>query len=152
MHYVASMSSMGHEMVMIKHSPGNMHIQLSAVISQSNKVWYYKNDSINCGRISMAGSTKDILYLTIMGELWSVFCEYFLENWQRYNGTTQYVVVLCFVVTVLSDLGWGLLKLHLLISPLAKYSIWQKYMFDSSNHIHIWQVSLQLTCGDSCQI
>ena len=31
-------------------------------------------------------STKDIPYT---GELWSVFSEYFEENWPRYNGTTQ---------------------------------------------------------------
>ena len=48
--------------------------------------------------------------------------------------------------------GWGLLKLRSLISPLAKFSILQKYLLDSLNHNHIWQVSPQLRCGDPCQI
>ena len=36
------------------------------------------------------GSTKDIPYLALTGELWGVFCEYFWENWPRYNGTALY--------------------------------------------------------------
>ena len=51
-----------------------------------------------------------------------------------------------------SDQGWGLLKLRSLISPQAKFSILQKYLLDSLNHIHIWQVSPQLSCGDTYQI
>ena len=49
-------------------------------------------------------------------------------------------------------LGWGLLKLRSLISPEAKFSILQKYLLDPLYYIHIWQVSLQLSCGDICQI
>ena len=33
--------------------------------------------------------------------------------------------------------GWGLLKLRSLISPLAKFSIFQKYLLHSLNHFHI---------------
>ena len=51
-----------------------------------------------------------------------------------------------------SVLGWGLLKLCSSISPSAKVSIWQKYLLHSLNLIHVWQVSLQLSCGDTCQI
>ena len=47
--------------------------------------------------------------------------------------------------------GWGLLKFHAIISLIAKFSILQKYMLDSSNHIHIWQMLPQLSCGDTCQ-
>ena len=36
---------------------------------------------------SDAGFTKDAPYLTLTGELWGVFSEYFLENWPRYNET-----------------------------------------------------------------
>ena len=28
----------------------------------------------------------------------------------------------------------------------------QKYLLNSLNHIHIWQVSPQLSCGDTCQV
>ena len=43
-------------------------------------------------------------------------------------------------------LGCGLLKPHLLFSPLGKFSILLKYVSDSLNHVHIWQVSPQLGC------
>ena len=49
-------------------------------------------------------------------------------------------------------LGWGLLKLRSSISPYAKFSISQKYLLHSLNLFHIWQVSPQLSCGDTCQI
>ena len=35
---------------------------------------------------------------------------------------------------------------------VSKIAILQKYLFDSLNHIHIWHVSPQLSCGDTCQI
>ena len=35
--------------------------------------------------------TKDIPYLTIMGELWGVCCEDFAENWSRYNDTVRHI-------------------------------------------------------------
>ena len=37
-----------------------------------------------------AGSPKHTAYLAFTGELCSVFCEYFWENWTRYNGTALY--------------------------------------------------------------
>ena len=37
-----------------------------------------------------------------------------------------------------------------LISPSCIFLILQKYL--SLNHIHIWQVPLQLSCSDTCQI
>ena len=40
---------------------------------------------------SDVGSTKDNLYLALMGELWGVFCEYLWENGLRYNGTELYL-------------------------------------------------------------
>ena len=39
---------------------------------------------------SDAGAIKDTPYLALKGELWGVFCEYFLENWPCYNSTTLY--------------------------------------------------------------
>ena len=51
-----------------------------------------------------------------------------------------------------SDQGWESLKLRLLISPYGKFSIWQKYLLKSLNHIHSWQMSLQLSCRDTCQL
>ena len=39
---------------------------------------------------SDAGSTKDTPYLTLTGEVWDVFCVFFLENWLRFNGTALY--------------------------------------------------------------
>ena len=37
---------------------------------------------------SDAGSTKNTWYLALMWEIWFVFCEYFWEDWLRYNSTT----------------------------------------------------------------
>ena len=34
--------------------------------------------------------SQDTPYLTLTGELWDVFCEYLLENWQYYDGTALY--------------------------------------------------------------
>ena len=48
--------------------------------------------------------------------------------------------------------GWGLLKLCLLISLLQPILILVKCKLDPLNHIYIWQVSLQLSCSDACQI
>ena len=39
------------------------------------------------------GPTKDTPHLTLMGELWSVFCQDFQENWLRYNNTTLYFII-----------------------------------------------------------
>ena len=48
--------------------------------------------------------------------------------------------------------GWGLLKLRSLISPQANFSILPKYLLDYLHHMHIWQVSPQLSCGNTWQI
>ena len=48
--------------------------------------------------------------------------------------------------------GVGVTKAPFVKFSVRKISISQKYMLDSSNHIHIWQVSPQLSCGDTCQI
>ena len=40
----------------------------------------------------------------------------------------------------------------LLFSLYAKFSILQKYLLDSLNWIYIWQVSPQLSCGNTCQL
>ena len=34
--------------------------------------------------------TRDSPYLTLTGELWAVYCEYFGENWPSYNETPLY--------------------------------------------------------------
>ena len=53
---------------------------------------------------------------------------------------------------VASIQGCGLLKLRSLISLLQETLILQKYKLDTFNYVHICQVSLQLSCGDICQI
>ena len=52
--------------------------------------------------------------------------------------------------TIVWDLGWRLLKFHLLISPLQQISIYQNSRLDALNHVHIWQMSPQLSCNDTC--
>ena len=52
----------------------------------------------------------------------------------------------------LPNQGWGVLKVRSLISPLREILILQKYKLDTFNHVHICQVSPQLSCADTCQI
>ena len=49
---------------------------------------------------------------------------------------------------ILCDLGWRLLKLRSLISPLPEILIHPKGRLDDLNHDHIWQVSPQPSCDD----
>ena len=68
-------------------------IQSSAIIKRSNIVRYCINNCKNSGRIHVSKRCwihKRYPYLTPSGELWDVFCEYFWENWPRYNSTTLY--------------------------------------------------------------
>ena len=68
-------------------------IQSSAIIKRSNIVRYCINNCRNSGRIHVSKICwihKRYPYLTPSGELWDVFCEYFWENWPRYNSTTLY--------------------------------------------------------------
>ena len=61
----------------------------------------------------------------------------------------------CIWIHYISHQGWGLLKLCSLIYLSEKYFILQHYMLHTyilQNGIHIWQVSPQLSCGDTCQI
>ena len=39
-------------------------------------------------------STKETPYLALTGRLWCVFSENLVENWQRYNGTALYFIVI----------------------------------------------------------
>ena len=59
---------------------------------------------------SDAGSTKDTPYLTLTGELWGVFSEYFWESWQCYNGTALCKGTLLYIqlgaVTTWSTVTW----------------------------------------------
>ena len=53
---------------------------------------------------------------------------------------------------VLEEQGWGLLS-H--ISPFRYFPIFSallKHTLPTEYHIYIWQVSPQLSCGDTCQI
>ena len=48
--------------------------------------------------------------------------------------------------------GWGLLSPFLLFHYFPNFSASLNYMLAIEYHIHIWQVSPQLSCGDTCQI
>ena len=63
---------------------------------------------------SDAGSTKDTPHLTLMGKPWGVFCEYFWENWPRYDGTALYFTSMktqpptwSIVILLLDKLFWS---------------------------------------------
>ena len=48
--------------------------------------------------------------------------------------------------------GWGLLSQFPLFLYFPNFSASPEYMLAIEYHVHIWQVSLQLSCGDTCQI
>ena len=71
-------------------------------------------------------------------------CECNIYVW-NYSDTMNINYVLRMLI---KHLGLGLLNLRSLISAQEKFWIMQSYQLDSFNHIHIWQVSSQLSCGD----
>ena len=48
--------------------------------------------------------------------------------------------------------GWGLLSQFPPFRYIPNFSALPKYMLAIEYHVHIWQVSPQLSCGDICQI
>ena len=63
----------------------------------------------------------------------------------------RFPVLLLYLHGFSGDQGWGLLKLRSLISPLREILILQKYWLNTYNHVHICQVSPQLSCGDTAK-
>ena len=51
-----------------------------------------------------------------------------------------------------TDLGWGVLSQFPPFLHFLKFSSLSKRTLDLEYHIYIWQVSPQLSCGDTCQI
>ena len=49
-------------------------------------------------------------------------------------------------------MGWGLLSQFPLFCYFPNFSELSKYWLPMEYHVHIWQMSLQLSCGDICQI
>ena len=50
------------------------------------------------------------------------------------------------------NLGWGLLSKFPPFRYFPNFSALPKYMLVIEYHVHIWQVLLQLNCGDTCHI
>ena len=104
-------------------------IQWSAVITRSN-IWYYrKHHCIHWGRTYIRVCIrKTLTYLALMGDLWGVFCEDFIENWSCHNVTALYIAVwanvCCFNLT-----SHKAYLVYLILSNLASIC-WQ---------VNIWQ-------------
>ena len=49
-------------------------------------------------------------------------------------------------------LGWGFLSWFPLFRFFLIFSVLLKHMLAFDYHAYIWQVSPQLSCGDTCQI
>ena len=58
-------------------------------------------------------------------------------------------VLFCIHVAVL---GWGLLSQFLPFRYFPNFSVLSKQTLAIEYHVYIWQVSPQLSCGDTCQI
>ena len=79
--------------------------------------------------------TKDTTHLTLEGEPSAVYCDFFYKSKH-----------------IITGMGWGLLSRFPPFRYFPNFSTSPKYMLAIEYHIHIWQVSLQLSCGDTCQI
>ena len=67
-------------------------IQPSAVRTQSNISRYYIRQCDDSGRTWIRIKiTMDTPYFDVTGELWSIYCKEFGENWPHYNGTTRHI-------------------------------------------------------------
>ena len=56
------------------------------------------------------------------------------------------------VTTHLFHQGWGLLSRFPPFRYFPNFSALSKHTLDIEYHVYIWQVSPQLSCGDTCQI
>ena len=73
---------------------GQYHFNPTTVECRYNAVQYCKiTTRVEEEYQSDVGSTKDSPYLALTGEVWGVFCEYFWENWPRYNSIALYFAI-----------------------------------------------------------
>ena len=74
----------------------------------------------------------------------------FMVEIDQYRTTTKHNSTHTFLLGCAVTSGVGLLKLCSLISPWWAFffNLW-KYLLYPSNHVHIWQVPQQLSCGDT---
>ena len=93
--------------------------------------------------MALGTCTKFQLEIRIMNVITGIvhFREIILESSQNVSETTPWPYYTG-THSLLEDLGWRLLKLHSLISPLWEILIKQKYRLDTSNHVYVCQVSL----------
>ena len=80
--------------------------------------------------------------------LFSYLCYLFFKHTVSHSGTQGCIIspdLLCF-------LGWRLLRQFPQFRYFANVSASPEYILAIVYHVHIWQVSPQLGCGDTCQI
>ena len=107
-------------------------------------------------------------YPVLMGELWGAYCMHFFRNnvvLQRHS-VIQLIQwlhdrmsmhkLLLMPASTPQNLsigqGWGLLSQFPPFPYFPNFSEPPKHMLAIEYHVYIWQVSLQLSCGDTCQI
>ena len=99
----------------------------------TNAIWL-ASSLVNCGIVSMYA----------MIAWWVGFCTTISS---LTNSDAVWLIVYCIVLwwyETTASSSW--------ICPSVKYLVLHKYLLRSLNHIHIWQVSPQLSCGETCQI
>ena len=101
---------------------------------------------------------RALLTLNMLNFFWRKVYIYFyfvsfFEIDKKKKNSEEARTCLFYTFSVMSGdvLGWGLLKLCSLISPLRNF-FFQNYLLCSLNHIHVWWVSPQGSCGDTYQI
>ena len=93
-------------------------------------------------------SFKD-MHLKMSSAKWHPFC--FGLNLLRAD-TAVYLSFASVKSPSSTVLGWGLLSQFPPFRYSPYFSASPKYMLVIEHHVHIWQVSPQLSCGDICQI
>ena len=91
-----------------------------------------------------------MLRWTYPSEIWQgtqQHCCWACQNAQPFDKSKAfshgYVISWCCIIYFLKALGWGL---------LSQIPVLSKQMLGIEYQIYIWQVSLQLSCSDTCQI
>ena len=79
----------------------------------------------------------------------------FLTCWSKRNGNNYSWTITCHLLLnmrCLLEQGWGLLSQFPLFRYFPYLSGSWKHMLAIEYHLYVWQVSPQLSCGDTCEM
>ena len=112
----------------------------------------------NCNRYKIAdvcsrGMSKSFVILTNKKiSIWIFFIKVVVTTATPVASMYDNFGIMRTMVSMSTPSGWGWLRL---LHPFLYFPIflkWSKHWLPFEYHVHIWQVSPQLSCGDTCQI